>query len=135
MLMVGKSQVLHAYAWVCSSLTLRKLEELVRDSLLRPRASRSQLEWMVPPTNHREPAPPKGYVVSFIAFHERGLGMPPIRFMKALLHYYGVELHHLAPTPSHRLPSLRQSTTGTWGWSPTRSYGSTSSRWSPLPRR
>jgi hypothetical protein len=51
----------------------------------------------VPPTNHREPAPPKGYVVSFVTFHERGLGMPPSRFMRVILHYYGVELHHLAP--------------------------------------
>jgi hypothetical protein len=36
-------------------------------------------------------------VVSFIAFHERGLEMPPSQFMQAILHYYGVELHHLAP--------------------------------------
>jgi hypothetical protein len=41
--------------------------------------------------------PPEGYVVSFVAFHERGLEMPPSRFMRALLHYYKVELHHLAP--------------------------------------
>jgi hypothetical protein len=51
----------------------------------------------VPPTNHRELAPLEGYVVSFIAFHERGLGMPPSQFMRALLHYYRLELHHLAP--------------------------------------
>jgi hypothetical protein len=51
----------------------------------------------VPPTNHREPAPPEGYVVSFIGFHEMGLGMPLSQFMRALLHYYRVELHHLAP--------------------------------------
>jgi hypothetical protein len=75
----------------------RKLEELVHDGLLRLRASRDQPEWRVPPTNHRELAPPEGYVVSFVAFHERGLGMPPSRFMQAILHYYGVELHHLAP--------------------------------------
>jgi hypothetical protein len=75
----------------------RKLEELVRNGLLRPRASRSQPEWRVPPSNHREPAPPEGYVVSFVPFHERGLGMPPSQFMWALLHYYKVELHHLSP--------------------------------------
>jgi hypothetical protein len=51
----------------------------------------------VSPSDHREPAPPEGYVVSFIAFHERGLGMSSSRFMQALLHYYKVELHHLAP--------------------------------------
>jgi hypothetical protein len=95
--MAGKSQVLPMDAWVRSLVTERKLEELVHDGLLRPRASRSQSEWRVPPSDHREPAPSEGYVVSFVAFHERGLGMPPSRFMRALLHYYKVELHHLAP--------------------------------------
>jgi hypothetical protein len=51
----------------------------------------------VPLTNHREPVPLEGYVVSFVAFHERGFGMPPSQFMRAILHYYGVKLHHLAP--------------------------------------
>jgi hypothetical protein len=36
-------------------------------------------------------------MVSFVAFHERGLRTLPIRFMRVLLHYYKVELHHLAP--------------------------------------
>jgi hypothetical protein len=75
----------------------RKMKELVCDDLLRPRASRSQPEWRVPPSDHREPVPPEGYVVSFVAFHDRGLRMPPSHFMRALLHYYKVELHHLAP--------------------------------------
>jgi hypothetical protein len=48
---------------------------------------------MAPPANHREPAPPEGYVVSFVAFHERGLGVPPSRFMRAIPYYYRVELH------------------------------------------
>jgi hypothetical protein len=78
-------------------VTERKLEDLVRDSLLRPRASQSQPEWRVPPSSHREPAPPEGYVGSFIAFHESGLRVLSSRFMRALLHYYKVELHHLAP--------------------------------------
>jgi hypothetical protein len=94
--MAGKSQVLPVDAWVRSSVTERKLEELVRDGLLRPRANRSQPEWRVSPSDHREPVPPAGYVVSFVAFHERGLGMPPSRFMRALLHHYKVELHYLA---------------------------------------
>jgi hypothetical protein len=75
----------------------RKLEELVHDGLLRPRTSRTQPEWRVPPSDHRELAPLEGYMVSFVAFHERGLGVPPSHFMRALLYYYKVELHHLAP--------------------------------------
>jgi hypothetical protein len=95
--MAGKSQILLADAWACSLVTERKLEDLVRDRLLRPRASQTQLEWRVPPSDHRESAPPEGYVVSFMAFHERGFGVPASPFMLALLHYYNVELHHLAP--------------------------------------
>jgi hypothetical protein len=41
-------------------------------------------------------------VVSFVAFHERGLEVPPSRFMRALLHYYKVELHHVAPNSISR---------------------------------
>jgi hypothetical protein len=78
-------------------VTERRLEELVEDGLLRPRTSRSQLEWIAPPPAYREPAPPKGYVVSFVCFHERGFGVSVSVFMRALLHYYQVELHHLAP--------------------------------------
>jgi hypothetical protein len=36
-------------------------------------------------------------VVSFVCFHETGFGVPASPFMCALLHYYKVELHHLAP--------------------------------------
>jgi hypothetical protein len=95
--MAGKSQILPVDMWARSSVMERRLEELVRDGLLRPRASRTQPEWRVPPSDHREPVPPDFYMVSFVAFHERGLGVPPSHFMQALLHYYKVELHHLAP--------------------------------------
>jgi hypothetical protein len=95
--MAGKSQLLPADAWALSSVTEKKLEDLVRDGLLRSRTSRTQPEWRVPPSDHWEPVPPEGYVVSFIAFHERGFGVPASPFMWVLLHYYKVELHHLAP--------------------------------------
>jgi hypothetical protein len=38
-----------------------------------------------------------GYIVSFTSFHERGFGVPASRFMRALPHYYGVELHNFNP--------------------------------------
>jgi hypothetical protein len=50
---------------------------------------------MVP--SEADPTSPPGYVVSFIPFHERGFGVPASRFMRALLHYYGVELHNFNP--------------------------------------
>jgi hypothetical protein len=57
----------------------------------------SRPEWIAPSPDHREPSPLEGYVVSFICFHERGFGVPATTFMRALLHYYRVELHHLTP--------------------------------------
>jgi hypothetical protein len=35
--------------------------------------------------------------VRFVSFHERGFGVPASRFMRAILHNYGVELHNLSP--------------------------------------
>jgi hypothetical protein len=49
------------------------------------------------PGSEVDPTPPPGYVVSFIPFHERGFGVPASCFMRALLHYYGMELHNLNP--------------------------------------
>jgi hypothetical protein len=95
--MAGKGQLLPVDDWAASSVTERRLEELVDDGLLRTKTSRSRSEWIAPPPDHQEPAPPEGYVVSFIYFHERGFGVPVTAFMRALLHYYRVELHHLAP--------------------------------------
>jgi hypothetical protein len=69
----------------------------MRDGLLRPRTRRDLLEWRVLLRNHQEPTPLEGYVVSFVAFHERGLRVPQSQFMRAIPHYYGVELHHLIP--------------------------------------
>jgi hypothetical protein len=38
-----------------------------------------------------------GYVLSFMAFHEWGLGIPASRFLRALRVWYGVELHNFNP--------------------------------------
>jgi hypothetical protein len=95
--MAGKSQLLPTDAWANSLVTERTLEELVHDGLLRPKMSRTQPEWRAPPSDHRESASLEGYVVSFICFHERGFGVPASPFMRVLLHYYKVELHHLTP--------------------------------------
>jgi hypothetical protein len=40
--------------------------------------------------------PSRGYVVSFVRFDERGFMAPASRFMQALCHHYGVELHNFA---------------------------------------
>jgi hypothetical protein len=79
--------------------------------------------------------PPEGYVASFMAFHGRGFGVLASHFMRALLHYYRVELHHLAPNSISQAAISRRSARDTWGWSHNRICGSTSSERSTSPRR
>jgi hypothetical protein len=83
-------------SWPFSTVAVEDLETLVADGLLHPLSSEPQPEWMAP-ASEADPTPPPGYVVSFIPFHERGFGVPASRFMQALLHHYGVELHNFNP--------------------------------------
>jgi hypothetical protein len=82
--------------WPFSTVVVEDLEALVTDGLLRPLFGEPQPEWMAP-GSEADPTPPPGYVVSFIPFHERGFGVPASHFMRAFLHYYGVELHNFNP--------------------------------------
>jgi hypothetical protein len=82
--------------WPFSTVTADDLEDLVAEGLLRPLSDERQPEW-IPPASGAAPSPPPGYVVSFVSFHERGFGVPASRFMRAILHNYGVELHNLSP--------------------------------------
>jgi hypothetical protein len=82
--------------WPFSTVAVEDLKALVADGLLRPLSGGPQPEWMAP-ASEADSTPPLGYVVSFIPFHERGFGVPVSRFMRALLHYYGVELHNFNP--------------------------------------
>jgi hypothetical protein len=82
--------------WPFSTVTVDDLEALITDGLLRPLSGDPQPEWMAP-ASEADPTPPPGYVVSFVSFHERGFEVPASRFMRPLLHYYGVELHNFNP--------------------------------------
>jgi hypothetical protein len=100
--------------WPFSTIAMEDLETLVADGLLRPHFDGLQPEWMAP-SSEADPTPPSGYVLSFIPFYERGFGVPASRFMRALLHHYGVELHNLNPTLSRKQPSLRRFARVFWG--------------------
>jgi hypothetical protein len=83
-------------SWPLSTVTVDDLEALVADGLLRPLSGDPQPEWMAPPSR-AAPSPSPGYVLSFVSFHERGFRVPASHFMRAVLHFYGVELHNLSP--------------------------------------
>jgi hypothetical protein len=82
--------------WPFSTVTVYDLDALVADGLLRPLSGDPQPEWIAPPSR-AAPSPSPGYVLSLVSFHERGFGVPVSRFMRAILHFYGVELHNLSP--------------------------------------
>ena len=50
------------------------------------------------PVGEDFPRPWAGKVVSFLAFHERGLRYPVHWFLRGLLNEWGLELQHLNPT-------------------------------------
>ena len=77
--------------WPRSDVLHMRMEGLVQKGLLRARTA--AMEWIIP-CGKDEPSPPDGYVVSFVPFHERGLVIPPYRFLRGLLHYYELELQH-----------------------------------------
>jgi len=96
--------------WRPSSMTERRLLELEKEGLLRPRTSSSQPKWIAPAADHREPRPPMGYVVSFTKFHRHGLS-----FMRALCHHYGLELQHFFPNAITVVASLPRCVRAIWG--------------------
>jgi len=94
--MAGSPVILSADPWDPSEVSVEMLQSLVDDDLLRPITDPDRLEWIAP-SGEPELRPRDGYIVSFVSFHERGLGLPADRFMRALPHYYGVELHNFNP--------------------------------------
>jgi hypothetical protein len=89
--------IVDPYAWERSTVTRLTLGELVSAGQLAANVEDRPAEWIVPPAGDRTPNPPSGYVVSFTRFHERGFAAPASRFMRALCHHYGVELHNFTP--------------------------------------
>ena len=94
--MAGDIDVIEADPWDPSDVTVEMLQSLIDGGLLRSVTDPNRPEWIAP-LGEPEPRPHDGYVVSFVSFHKRGLGVPADRFMRALPHYYGMELHNFNP--------------------------------------
>jgi hypothetical protein len=121
--------------WPFSTVSVEDLDALVADGLLHALFGGMQPEWMAL-GSEADPTPPPGYVVSFTPFHERGFGMPASRFMRALPHYYEVELHNFNPNSIAQAAILWRFARGFWGLTPTGTCGPISSlRSSSLRRR
>jgi hypothetical protein len=80
--------------WTRSNVSHEQLLRLVKAGQLLPLTD--AVEWIVP-ADKSMPRPPSGYVVSFVAFHERGFSVPTGRFIHGVLFAYGLQLQHLNP--------------------------------------
>jgi hypothetical protein len=68
--------------WTRSNVSHEQLLRLVEAGQLPPLTA--AVEWKVPDVES-VPHPPKGYLVSFVAFHERGFSVPIGRFIRGVL--------------------------------------------------
>ena len=89
--------------WQRASTTRAQLERLVAAGMLPARSEAA--EWLLPGLEDF-PRPPAGYVVSFVAFHERGFSVPAGRFIRAMLFQYGLQLQHLNPNGIQQMASF-----------------------------
>jgi hypothetical protein len=76
--------IIDPLAWERSTVTPLALGQLVTSGQLAANEDGQPAEWIVPSARERAPNPPRGYVVSFVRFHERGFMAPASRFMRAL---------------------------------------------------
>ena len=122
--------------WPPSNVTRSALHARVKAGILRPITDARQPEWIVPSANDREPNPPPGYVVCFLSFLDRGFGTPASRLMRAILHYYEVELHNLSPNSVMQAAVFATVCEGFLGFLPTGTSGFIFSRriWPPATR-
>ena len=94
--MVKPVQLVDPVPWGRSTADRLYLESLVAAGQLPPNTDPARPVW-IPLRSETVPKPPSGYVVSLARMHEWGFGVPAGRFICALCHYYGVELHNFAP--------------------------------------
>jgi len=93
---MAKVQLVDPVPWGWSTADRQHLESLVASGLLAPNTDPARPLWIAP-RSEATPNPPSSYVVSLARLHERGFGVPAGRFIRALCHHCGVELHSFAP--------------------------------------
>jgi hypothetical protein len=89
--------------WTRSNVSREQLLRLVEAGQLPPFTT--AVEWKVP-GDESVSRPLKGFVVSFMAFHERGLSVPTERFICGVLFKYGLQLQHLNPNSIQQMAAF-----------------------------
>jgi hypothetical protein len=80
--------------WTTSEVTQENLQNLVNQGyMIAVELVTSHL-----PEDPSSPIQAGQYVVACVAFYEQGFGVLSYRFLGSLLHFYGLELHHLMPS-------------------------------------
>jgi hypothetical protein len=79
--------------WETSIATEEQIQSLANCGLLRPKAS---VSWR-PAAREEFPTEGTDGTVIFLAHIERGFGVPAGDFLCGLLHFYCIDLGHLAP--------------------------------------
>ena len=80
-------------SWRSSILSKSVLSTFAEKGVLPPK---EVAHWRAP-TGEDFPCPWAGEVISFLTFHDRGLGYPTYWFLCGLLNEWGLELQHLNP--------------------------------------
>jgi hypothetical protein len=96
-------------SWARSTVSREQLLRLVEAGQLPPLTE--AVEWIVPADEFR-PCPPRGYMVWFVAFHERGFSVPAGRFIRGVLFAYGLQLQHLNPNNIQQMAAFEECTRG-----------------------
>jgi hypothetical protein len=79
--------------WDMSTVTEEQIQSLVDRELLRPK---EQVRWR-PAAGEAFQAEGTGETIIFLAHIESGFGVPAGDFLLGVLHFYRIELVHLAP--------------------------------------
>ena len=101
--------------WLPSDMTEEHLAELVEDGFLPPKADCS---WRAP-GDETEPAPQGNERVILVSHLLRGMKLPPSAFFSAILEYYGLQLHNIAPNSILVLAGFQALFEGYLGRAPT----------------
>ena len=102
-------------AWKPSKCIDFHLHGLVKEGLLQPR---EKMQWHrvigdVPPREESQE------IVTFLSFVLRGFAIPASDFFRGLLHYWGVQVHHLTPNSILHIAIFVHLCEATWGLRPT----------------